>query len=58
MKTTVTRLRDGRSSIAVAFSTKDRVGMTRETVGRLLDCDAIDLFWFDGSVTPEGRAPR
>lgn len=55
MKMTITRFRDKRSSIAVGFSSKDRVSSSRKTVERLLDQDGIDLFWFDGSTTPEGR---
>ena len=56
METVVTRFRDSRSSIAVAYSTKDRVDLSRITVERLLGDPRIDLFWLDGSATPEGRA--
>ncbi len=56
METVVTRFRDGRSPVAVAYSTKDRVDLTRRTVDRLLDDPRIDLFWMDGSATQEGRA--
>lgn len=56
MGTSVTSFRERRSPIAVAYSTKDRVDLTRATAGRLLAEDRIDLVWFDGSATPEGRA--
>lgn len=52
----VSRLRDRRSHVAVAYSTKDRTELTRATVAPLLGDPGIDLFWFDGSATDAGRA--
>lgn len=44
---------------ALAFSTKDRVELTKRTVEPLLQPDKFDLFWMDGSDTKEGeRLPR
>lgn len=40
---------------AVAFSTKDRVELTRKSVEPLLQPDKFDLFWMDGSESPEGQ---
>jgi hypothetical protein len=41
--------------VAIAFSTKDRVELSRRTVEPLLQSDKFDLFWMDGSDTEEGR---
>lgn len=40
---------------AIGFMTKDRVELSRQTVRPLLQPEKFDLFWFDGSQTPEGR---
>lgn len=40
---------------AIAFSTKDRVALTKQTVQPLLQPDRFDLFWVDGSKTEEGQ---
>ena len=42
--------------MAVAYSTKDRVELTRVTVAPLIDDPNLDLFWFDGSATEAGQA--
>ena len=42
--------------IAIAYSTKDRIDKTRQTIGPLLQPDKFDLWWIDGSETEEGRA--
>lgn len=41
--------------IAIAFSSKDRPELTRRTIEPLLRHDLYDLYWFDGSNTPEGQ---
>lgn len=40
---------------AIAFLTKDRVELSRQSIEPLLQPDKFDLFWVDGSVTDEGR---
>lgn len=40
---------------AIAFSTKDRVELTRQSVEPLLLPGKFDLFWMDGSDTPSGE---
>ncbi len=52
----IVRYRPRRARVAVAYSTKDRVELTRETVAGLLDHPDIDLYWFDGSKTEAGLA--
>jgi hypothetical protein len=52
----VVRRRAARARIAVAYSTKDRPALTRQTVAPLLDDPDIDLYWFDGSSTAEAQA--
>jgi hypothetical protein len=44
------------NQIAIGFLTKDRVELSRQTIKPLLQPGKFDLFWFDGSSTPEGRA--
>ena len=41
--------------IAIAFSTCDRVELSRQSIEPLLK-HPFDLFWFDGSKTDEGKA--
>lgn len=41
--------------VAIAFSSKDRVELTRRTIQPLLQPDKFDLHWCDGSKTEEGR---
>jgi hypothetical protein len=41
--------------VAIAFSSKDRVELTRRTLQPLLQPDKFDLHWCDGSKTAEGR---
>lgn len=40
--------------VAIAFSTKDRVELSKRTIEPLLDLDAA-LYWVDGSTTKEGE---
>lgn len=42
---------------AIAFTTKDRIDFTEKTLPRILDDvdGKADVFWLDGSVTPEGK---
>lgn len=42
------------SKVCLAFLTKDRVELSRQTIGPLLDIGA-PILWCDGSVTKEGR---
>ena len=56
MAVDVVRYRSPRARVAVAYSTKDRVELTRITVGPFLDDQTVDLFWFDGSATEAGQA--
>src|ERR1700678_2169513 len=42
--------------VAIAFSTRDRVELSKRTVEPLLQPDKFDTFWFDGSDTEEGQA--
>lgn len=37
------------NKIAIAFSTRDRVELTRQSIEPLLQSDKFDLFWCDGS---------
>ena len=39
--------------VAIAFSTKDRVELSEQSVASLV-AQKCDLFWIDGSVTPRG----
>lgn len=41
--------------VAIAYSTKDRVELTRQTIKPLLKQKGWDLHWFDGSSTKEGK---
>lgn len=41
--------------IAIAFSTKDRVELSRRTVDPLLQPGKFDLWWMDGSNSDEGQ---
>jgi hypothetical protein len=43
------------SRIALAFLTRDKVELSSRTVKPLLGLSDVDLFWIDGSQTPEGR---
>jgi hypothetical protein len=40
---------------AIAFSTCDRVELSRQSIEPLLDDDRFDVFWNDGSKTDEGK---
>lgn len=40
---------------AIAFSTKDRAHLSRQSVIPLLQPDKFDLWWIDGSLTLEGQ---
>lgn len=40
---------------AIAFLTKDRVELSRQSVEPLLQPDKFDLFWIDGSASEKGR---
>lgn len=40
---------------AIAFSTKDQVELSRQTIVPLLQPDKFDLWWVDGSSTIEGQ---
>ena len=42
--------------VAIAFSTKDRVELSKRTIEPLLQSDKFDTFWFDGSDTEEGQS--
>lgn len=42
--------------IGIAFSTKDRVELSKRSVEPLLQPDKFDLHWVDGSKTEEGKA--
>lgn len=42
--------------VGIAFSTKDRVELTRQSVVPLLQPDLFDLHWVDGSTTAAGEA--
>ena len=41
--------------VAIAFSSKDRVELTRRTIEPLLQPDKFTLLWCDGSNMPEGQ---
>lgn len=41
--------------VAIAYSSKDRCDLTRQTIQPLLQPDQFDLFWCDGSQTDEGK---
>jgi hypothetical protein len=41
--------------IAIAFSTKDRVALSVQAIEPLLQPTKFDLWWIDGSSTPEGQ---
>jgi hypothetical protein len=51
----VVSFRPPRARVAVAYSTKDRVDLTRMTVAPLIDDPRLDLYWFDGSATEAGQ---
>src|ERR1700722_4662170 len=40
---------------AIAFSTCDRVELSRQSIEPLLQPDKFDLFWIDGSKTEAGK---
>jgi hypothetical protein len=52
---TVVRPRRSESRIAFAYSTKDRVDLTRRTIAPVARETGCDLFWLDGSATEAGR---
>jgi hypothetical protein len=41
--------------VAIAFSTCDRVELSRQSIEPLLQPDKFDLFWIDGSKTEAGK---
>lgn len=43
------------NKVAIAFSTCDRVELTKRSIEPLLQPNNFDLFWIDGSRTGEGR---
>lgn len=43
------------NKVAIAFSTKDRVELSKQSVESLLQHDKFQLFWVDGSSTPQGQ---
>jgi hypothetical protein len=48
-----------RAKLGLIFSTKDRTHFSQRAVEALMGEDDLDLFWMDGSRTPEGIAlPR
>ena len=47
---------DDMNRVAIAYSTKDRVEKTRQTIEPLLQPEKFDLWWIDGSETEEGRS--
>jgi hypothetical protein len=52
----ITAVRERRSNVAVAYSTKDRVDLTLHTFPALLETNDIDIYWFDGSRTDTGKS--
>lgn len=42
------------NKVAIAFSTKDRVELTQQTIEPLIRPEQFDLWWIDGSATSEG----
>jgi hypothetical protein len=42
--------------VAIAFLTKDRVDLSRQSILPLMQPDCYDICWCDGSVTSEGKA--
>lgn len=44
------------NKVAIAFSTRDRVELTKQSIGPLLQPGKFDLFWMDGSDTEKGKA--
>ena len=49
-------IREKNANIAIAYSTKDRTELTLRTITPLLAQSNIDVYWFDGSTTEEGRS--
>ena len=43
-------------TIAFAYSSKDRVALSRQTIAPLLAGEGYDIYWIDGSKTDEGKA--
>jgi hypothetical protein len=43
------------NKVAIAFSTKDRVELSKQSIEPLLQPDKFDLFWIDGSKTKDGE---
>lgn len=41
------------NKVAIAYSTKDRIELSKRTIEPLLQPDKVDLFWIDGSIDPE-----
>lgn len=42
--------------LAIAYSTKDHVELTKQSIEPLLQHDKFDLLWVDGSVTSKGKS--
>lgn len=42
-------------TVAIAFSTKERVELSKQSILPLLHNDELDVFWTDGSSSDEGR---
>lgn len=43
------------NNVAIAFSTKDRVELSKQSIQPLFQPNKFDLFWVDGSKTREGE---
>src|SRR5882757_2638305 len=43
------------NKVALAFLTKDRIELSKRTIVPLLQPDKFDLWWIDGSDTPQGH---
>lgn len=56
MKPAAHILQPKRNDVAIAFSSKERMAFSRESIEPLLAENAFDLFWIDGSNSEEGRA--
>ncbi len=51
----IIRLNAKKNDIAIAYSTKDRIDLSVVTAPRVLASNNVDVYWFDGSLTDEGK---
>jgi hypothetical protein len=52
----INKLRDKQSNVAFAFSSKERIDYSKQTIAPILAETGFDVYWVDGSTSDEARA--